>query len=257
MRPETFKKFQFRYWIGCSYIKACFAHLLNGMFGKVSSFQAIYDIGYAYFSHYRHLVAPEIPVIARKDLASQLAVKEVMLLGRMVFPWDYKISYGSTPMQSVENITSMGLLLNHYRPRRMLEIGTQAGLSAINWAMNNIELEKLVTLDVQDIVTHNPMTLKMFKLLNIEFVHTDSKRFREVWDQQKFDFIFIDGDHSYEGVKADSDLAFELIAPGGIIVWDDYRLRQYPGIHRHINQLARTYPIKNIEGSSLAYLEMP
>lgn len=38
-----------------------------------------------------------------------------------------------------------------------------------------------------------------------------------------FDFIFIDGSHRLEHVLQDSEVAFEIIAPGGVIVWHDYR----------------------------------
>ena len=38
-----------------------------------------------------------------------------------------------------------------------------------------------------------------------------------------FDFVFIDGDHSYEGLKADWEGWSRLIAPGGIIALHDSR----------------------------------
>jgi hypothetical protein len=40
---------------------------------------------------------------------------------------------------------------------------------------------------------------------------------------RKFDLIFIDGDHSYNGVKNDTKIAFELLRDEqAIIVWHDY-----------------------------------
>jgi predicted O-methyltransferase YrrM len=38
----------------------------------------------------------------------------------------------------------------------------------------------------------------------------------------KIDFLFIDGDHSYEAVKRDFNLYFDFIRPGGTIVLHDY-----------------------------------
>ena len=38
---------------------------------------------------------------------------------------------------------------------------------------------------------------------------------------KKIDFLFIDGDHSYEGVKADVDAWFPKLKSGGIIVMHD------------------------------------
>ncbi len=40
--------------------------------------------------------------------------------------------------------------------------------------------------------------------------------------KREFDFIFIDGDHSYEGVRGDFQLALGLCVPGGRIVFHDY-----------------------------------
>jgi len=38
---------------------------------------------------------------------------------------------------------------------------------------------------------------------------------------QEIDFMFIDGDHSYEGVKADIDAWFPKLKSGGIIILHD------------------------------------
>jgi predicted O-methyltransferase YrrM len=40
--------------------------------------------------------------------------------------------------------------------------------------------------------------------------------------KEKFDYIYIDGDHTYEGVKKDLDQASRLLAKGGQIICDDY-----------------------------------
>lgn len=41
------------------------------------------------------------------------------------------------------------------------------------------------------------------------------------------DFLFIDGDHSYEGVRADWELYSPLVRPGGLVAFHDV----WPGIH--------------------------
>lgn len=37
-----------------------------------------------------------------------------------------------------------------------------------------------------------------------------------------FDFAYIDGDHHAAAVLRDSVLAWELLKPGGVLIWDDY-----------------------------------
>lgn len=38
----------------------------------------------------------------------------------------------------------------------------------------------------------------------------------------KFDLIYIDGDHRRDNVMIDSLLAWPLLNPGGVMIWDDY-----------------------------------
>lgn len=40
---------------------------------------------------------------------------------------------------------------------------------------------------------------------------------------EKLDWIYIDGDHSYTGVKNDLNNAIEIVKPGGFIIGDDYK----------------------------------
>jgi predicted O-methyltransferase YrrM len=39
---------------------------------------------------------------------------------------------------------------------------------------------------------------------------------------QSMDFIWVDGDHSYNGVRNDTEKAFAMLAPGGAIMWHDF-----------------------------------
>lgn len=43
------------------------------------------------------------------------------------------------------------------------------------------------------------------------------------FDAAYFDWIYIDGDHSYTAVLEDLELAFRTVRPGGMIAGDDYR----------------------------------
>ncbi len=42
-----------------------------------------------------------------------------------------------------------------------------------------------------------------------------------VRDHGRMDLVFIDGDHSRDGVRQDTDLARAILAPGGAIAWHD------------------------------------
>jgi predicted O-methyltransferase YrrM len=50
-----------------------------------------------------------------------------------------------------------------------------------------------------------------------------------------FDLVYVDGAHSYDYVANDSRAAFDIVADGGAIVWDDYQPR-WPGVVRYLNE---------------------
>jgi predicted O-methyltransferase YrrM len=51
----------------------------------------------------------------------------------------------------------------------------------------------------------------------------------ESWSEP-IDFLYIDADHSYEGVWADLEGWFPHVKPGGLIIGDDYDHPRYPGV---------------------------
>ncbi len=42
-------------------------------------------------------------------------------------------------------------------------------------------------------------------------------------ETESFDLIYIDGDHTRDAVLIDSLLAWKLLRPGGVLIWDDYK----------------------------------
>ena len=47
---------------------------------------------------------------------------------------------------------------------------------------------------------------------------------------ETLDFVYIDGDHSYEGIRADLEAWFPRVRPGGIIAGHDYGQPAFPGV---------------------------
>jgi len=75
------------------------------------------------------------------------------------------------------------------------------------------------------------------------------KKSSEVWDQLKdyrFDFIYVDGDHTSEAVYQDGCLAFSLCKQYGHVLFDDYdgyRDETKRGIDRVLSQFAGGYEV--------------
>lgn len=52
-----------------------------------------------------------------------------------------------------------------------------------------------------------------------------------------YDLVFIDGDHSYESVKQDAELASRVLKPGGILAFHDYDSESDPGVTQAVDEL--------------------
>jgi hypothetical protein len=59
---------------------------------------------------------------------------------------------------------------------------------------------------------------------------------------QKFDIAFIDGLHTYEGVKDDIAFYHPLVKPGGILIFNDYKDDLFPGVTKAVDEFVATVP---------------
>lgn len=72
------------------------------------------------------------------------------------------------------------------------------------------------------------------------------------------DFAYVDGDHSYDGVRADLAALWPKMRVGGVMAFDDYHRRGWwgDGVIRAINEFLGAYPdqlrIRAIAGAQLA-----
>lgn len=70
----------------------------------------------------------------------------------------------------------------------------------------------------------------------------------QTWEGPKVGLLYIDADHSYEGVKADYEAWLPHMAEGSSIVFDDYRYKvrgkdHYPGVTKFVDEIGVTYRI--------------
>lgn len=81
-------------------------------------------------------------------------------------------------------------------------------------------------------------------------LYSDSRKFDPTPFAASMDYIFIDGDHSYELVKNDTEKALAMLKPGGVIVWHDYAAKS-PGVVRYIKEFAEERPVFRLKHSCL------
>lgn len=88
----------------------------------------------------------------------------------------------------------------------------------------------------------------------IEQLYGDSKQFDETPWMGRCDLIFIDGSHAFSYVKSDTEKALRMLAPGGIIVWHDYRGPEHdvvPDVYRYLNELGQRLSLTHLSGTSM------
>lgn len=71
----------------------------------------------------------------------------------------------------------------------------------------------------------------------VEFYDSDSVTWLKKNQERKFDAIFIDGDHSYDGLKGDYDNALPLLNDGGYVIFHDINSFACPGVMKIWNEL--------------------
>jgi len=125
------------------------------------------------------------------------------------------------------------------RPRRALEIGTAKGGSLYLWCQAAADNATLVSVDLpggdfgggydQRRVPLYQRFAKKAQTLHL--LRADSHQpeslvqVKSLFGNQPIDFAFIDGDHTYEGVKQDFEEYGPLVRPGGLIAFHDTQPR--------------------------------
>jgi predicted O-methyltransferase YrrM len=126
------------------------------------------------------------------------------------------------------------------KPTRMLQIGAYTGDASL-WLWDNILIHNpaSVLIDVDtwqgsDEPSHHEMNWNTIeKIYDVKTQEGQLKRkiikvkSTSDWffknNLEKYDFIYVDGDHTSYGVLKDAINAFECLNVGGILAFDDYR----------------------------------
>lgn len=82
-------------------------------------------------------------------------------------------------------------------------------------------------------------------------IFADSRTFDPSPYAQSMDFIFIDANHTYDFVKNDTEKAFQMLKPGGVMVWHDLAPKS-PGVVRYLHELSKEKPLFRIRNTCLA-----
>jgi predicted O-methyltransferase YrrM len=139
------------------------------------------------------------------------------------------------PSQIKEEILKLLKMLNKIKPRTILEIGTSRGgtLFLFSWIAH--ENATIISIDLPGgefgggyplwkIPLYRSFARNNQKIYLIRGDSHDEKilqKVKNILRNRKLDLLFIDGDHTYEGVKKDFEMYGKLVGKGGIIAFHD------------------------------------
>ena len=142
----------------------------------------------------------------------------------------------SAGMMHKTDIESLAALLAWRKPKRVFEIGTYKGASSDLFLTLLPQAQVISIAFVQDLglggrynnddlppdqvgALVSPENRPRFTQLIGDSHAINPADF--IRTHGRMDLVFIDGDHSREGVGQDTDLAHAILAPGGAIAWHD------------------------------------
>jgi len=207
----------------------------------------------------------------------QAAIFNTMRILKVINPGDcYYENYLGHLARSGKDFYDQYMLLweigSERAPRRILEIGTRTGISLCQLLSSYIDhsvIQKIVCIDpFNDPYTSAALVKRNLKYLNlpeekVEFLVGYSQDFlpKMIYvEKDLFDYILVDGDHEKKAAREDLEAANSLLAPGGIIVFDD--ISTAPGecalidvwdnfMETHLQEYAETF--SNMSGKGVAW----
>jgi predicted O-methyltransferase YrrM len=177
----------------------------------------------------------------------------------------------------VDELAYLALITRVSSPKKIFEIGTYRGRTALNFANNSPEDCVVYTLDLP------PEARSDFKALT----NTDDAliirssdtgidyhgqpaagKIRQLFgNSMKFDFspyagqmdiVFVDGAHHYEAAYTDTQNALKMARPGGWIIWHDFaNYGDYNDVTRAVLDLLPGSDVIQIADSELACYRKP
>jgi len=140
-----------------------------------------------------------------------------------------------SPIQVKSEILELLQILKELKPKYVLEIGTANGGSLYLLSRVSSDDACIISVDVpagEFGGGYSKLRIPLYKAFcmkkqRIYLVRRDShdqstfEKIKKILGKNMLDLLFIDGDHSYEGIKKDFELYSPLVKNGRIIVFHD------------------------------------
>ncbi|MGQ9663795.1 MAG: class I SAM-dependent methyltransferase [bacterium] len=144
-------------------------------------------------------------------------------------------AFAFTHYQINEEILEFLKILSAKKPRVLLEIGTANGGTLFLFSRVASDDSIIISIDLPGGAFgggYHQWRIPLYKAFasqtqKIYLIRGDSHKYatlanvKKITADNKLDFLFIDGDHTYNGVKSDFELYSPLVKSGGIIAFHD------------------------------------
>lgn len=191
-----------------------------------------------FFEGYMYLFGSRI--VARKiQSIAEGYDRDIDKLVDLVFNFEYKQNIRKSwivslkPLQVKSEIAQLCKIVQKSNPKKIIEIGSASGGTLFLFA-HIVSPEKILSVDLPAgsfgggyPFWKNPLFKALAKKNVIQLIRADShsevtlEKIRSLLKDEKVDFLFIDGDHTYKGVKKDFQMYSPLVRKGGLVAFHD------------------------------------
>ena len=130
----------------------------------------------------------------------------------------------------------------------IVNIGAGAGTSGLSFAEARPEAD-LYTVDISKGGPLGGLSSERNAFAKAEMIAPmqilgDSKQVGSEWSNNlKIDILFVDGDHTYDGVKGDIESWLPHVKRGGYIIFHDYQQGKWPDVKKAVDEYMADYQV--------------
>lgn len=203
--------------------------------------------------------------VLNKKSKKCVTISDYFRLSSMIFdsfPLNY-LAYTIRPSQIEEEIEDLLNILRKRKISSMLEIGTYDGGTLFLFTKIIEPNGKIISLDLPGgefgggykknkrlfYTNFTQKNQRIFLIQDDSHSPTSLDKINSILNEKKLDFLFIDGDHSYIGIKQDYQIFNPLVKKGGIIAFHDIcqnPLNTNCEVNRFWNEIKLLHPHKEI-----------
>ena len=119
---------------------------------------------------------------------------------------------------------------------RVVEVGTRTGRTSRHLARYCPQIASAFAVDIEA-----PPPGVFEGLERLTFLQGWSDAMAKRFEDDSLDLVFIDADHSEEGVRNDLHAWLPKVRPGGILSGHDYAARHHPGVKKAVDAFFRDH----------------